>query len=490
MPRKKKEFDLTSEQLKHFVQTGLNVEQIAKRFETTKPTILRYIHASEELSRSFKEGKAEMKKYGRVSQDWSGSGGPGIPNKPGEKGGNLPESTRVFDYTTGWNLKFTPGEEKKTRYTLPQLRWLSRECSILRAVIEARKAQIKRVEWTVKPLNKNVDPATDSQTKFAKKLLKRPDGINTFQGWLNAVLEDLIVLDNSYILPEVDVVNERVRLIPIDATTIKRVIDNQGLTPQPPYMAYQQIIDAKVKSVLTADELIALQLNPTTDRRYGLSVIESAAPYALLAIDRLKFQASYYKDGNLPEAMISCPEGWNAEDVATFQSLWNAEFSGDAALNKRHRTKFLESGMKLIQAKDKDIQENFDEYLARIICFHLRVPPSALVTDNNRATADNARYAGEKDGMMPLLNLIEEFLDRILQEQLGLDVEFCWDLEEAIDPLEQAKINEIYAKNGIKTTNEIRADIGLEPIEGGDDLKKPESPGTITNQTQNEESNQ
>lgn len=486
MARKKKTFELTPEQLKHFTETGLNLDHIAKRFETTKPTMIRYIRSDEKLSTAFKEGKALMKS-GRVSQEWSGYGGPGIPNKPSERGGNLPDNTKVFDYQTGWNLRFTPGEEQKTRYTLPQLRWLSRECSILRAVIEARKAQIKRVEWTIKPLDKKVDPATDPETIFAKKLLKKPDGINNFQGWLNSVLEDLIVLDNSYILPQVNAETEKVRLIPIDATTIKRVIDSQGLTPQPPLVAYQQIIDAKVRTNLTADELIALQLNPTTDRRYGLSVIESVAPYALLAIDRLKFQSAYYKDGNLPEAMISCPENWNAEDVATFQSLWNAEFSGDAALNKRHRTKFLEAGMKLIQAKDKDIQENFDEYLARIICFHLRVPPSALVTDNNRATADNARYAGEKDGMMPLLNLIENFLDEILQDQLGLNVEFCWDLEEAIDPTEQAKINEIYSKNGIKTVNEIRTELGLEPIEGGDDLKKPETSGTINQQNEEQQ---
>ena len=64
-------------------------------------------------------------------------------------------------------------------------------------------------------------------------------------------------------------------------------------------------------------------------------------------------------------------------------------FAGDLA--KRRRAKFVpgESAVRVHQTKEPEHKQDFDEWLARIICYAFSVPPQWAVKLMNRATADN-----------------------------------------------------------------------------------------------------
>jgi len=63
------------------------------------------------------------------------------------------------------------------------------------------------------------------------------------------------------------------------------------------------------------------------------------------------------------------PQGWTPDQIKQFQDYWDTEFSGDLA--RRRRAKFVpgEAAARVHQTKEPGQKNDFDEWLARIVCF-------------------------------------------------------------------------------------------------------------------------
>ena len=136
-------------------------------------------------------------------------------------------------------------------------------------------------------------------------------------------------------------------------------------------------------------------------------------------------------------------------------------------------TFIVPAGVEFRPVREPPLKDEFDEWLARVICFALAIPPSALIREMNRATAETAQQAALAEGLGPLMAWVKGLLDRIIRRHLGWDdVEFAWVDALAPDLDKQARIHAAYVSAGIKTRNEIRAELGLPPRPGGDALAK------------------
>ena len=64
---------------------------------------------------------------------------------------------------------------------------------------------------------------------------------------------------------------------------------------------------------------------------------------------------------------------------------------------------------------------------------------------------------------------VKRLADHVIQDRMGhADLEFAWvDLRPA-DPAEQAKMLDLYVRDGIYTVNEARGILGFDPVAGGD----------------------
>jgi hypothetical protein len=60
-----------------------------------------------------------------------------------------------------------------------------------------------------------------------------------------------------------------------------------------------------------------------------------------------------------------------------------------------------DTAAKVVQTKEPQHKDDFDERLARIICFAFSVPPQWATKVMNRATADNQSAQSEEDGLEP-----------------------------------------------------------------------------------------
>ncbi len=140
-----------------------------------------------------------------------------------------------------------------------------------------------------------------------------------------------------------------------------------------------------------------------------------------------------------------------------------------AAADHSQRGQLGSSRSALIEARQPPLKDQYDEWLARIICYAFSVPVSPFVSQVNRATGETMRQQATQEGLVPLKAWVKNALDHVIQvcmNEPGL--EFIWVGDDAVDPLEQAQTLQILVGAGMKTREEARADLGLAPAGGCD----------------------
>jgi hypothetical protein len=64
---------------------------------------------------------------------------------------------------------------------------------------------------------------------------------------------------------------------------------------------------------------------------------------------------------------------------------------------------------------------------------------------------------------------VKQLVDDIIADEFAApDLEFCWQDDPPSDPEKAAQIATDYVKAGIKSVNEVRAELGLGPVAGGE----------------------
>jgi hypothetical protein len=157
------------------------------------------------------------------------------------------------------------------------------------------------------------------------------------------------------------------------------------------------------------------------------------------------------------------PQGWTPDQIKQFQDHWDTEFAGDLA--KRRRAKFVpgETAAKVVQTKEPQHKDDFDEWLARIICFAFSVPPQWATKVMNRATAENHSAQSEEEGLEPTKEWVKDLIDEIVAEEFASpDLELHWLDEDEGDP---ETVLEGRLKVGALTLNEMRDALGLDPFD-------------------------
>ena len=403
--------------------------------------------------------------------DWFG------PSQPMQPVAQEQAEGRVLDYRTGYNLLQRPREETESGITFHQLRAISEACNFLRLVIETRKDQMEKLSFAIqprlqvgqKPSERQSRRLTDKRIAEIETFLHRPDAHNNWTTWLRQLVEEILVTDAVTIYRRRNKGGQLYALQQLDGATIKRIIDDQGLTPAPPDVAYQQILHGVAAADYTADQLLYLPRNRRIHRLYGFSPVEQVVMTVNIALRRSVAQLNYFTEGNIPEALISCPPQWTGQQVREMQEIFDDMLSGDLAA--RSKAKFIPGGMNVQFMKEALLKDDFDEWLVRIICYAFSVSPTPFTKQTNRATAESVHQAALQEGLFPLQNWVKGLIDRVLAEDFDApDLEFSWNDDPAIDPTQAMAINTGYVAAGLKTRNEVRSELGLDPVPNGDEV--------------------
>jgi Phage portal protein/Bacterial CdiA-CT RNAse A domain len=393
-----------------------------------------------------------------VSPDtWFGPLQPLAPMAPPEVKG------RQWDYPFGANLNYIPRAEDGVSFA--ELRGLADALPLLRAVIETRKDQIAAQSYAIRARNHEDSSASSQAIDQVTRFFARPDRRRSFADWLRMLLEEMLVIDAATLYPRYNRGGSLYALDIIDGATIKPLIGEDGRPPEPPDPAYQQILKGIPAADFSAEELLYLPRNLRAHRLYGMSPVEQIALTINIALRRDASTLDYYRAGSSPDAFATLPKEWTADQIRSFQDYFDALMSGNLA--RRRQTKFMPADFKLIEARQPPLKDQYDEWLARIICYAFSVPVSPFVSQVNRATGETMRQQATQEGLVPLKRWLKNALDHVIHvcmNEPGL--EFVWVGDDAIDPLEQAQTLQILVGAGIKTREEARADLGLAPAGG------------------------
>ena len=394
---------------------------------------------------------------GVAPQTWFGPQQPLAPMAPPEVKG------RQFDYPFGANINYTPRSDSAIGFA--ELRALADALPLLRAVIETRKDQIAALDFSIRSRDPSAGAAAAPRAKAALAFLDRPDRRHSFAAWLRMLLEDMLVIDAATIYPRLTRAGALYSLDVVDGSTIKPLIGEDGRAPEPPDPAYQQVLHGVPAADFSSDELLYLPRNVRAHRLYGMSPVEQIALTVNIALRRDVATLEYYRAGSAPDAFATLPKEWTIDQIKQFQDYFDALMSGN--LGRRRMLKFMPSDFRLQEMRQPPLKDQYDEWLARVICYAFSVPASAFVSQVNRATSETLRLQAAQEGLVPLKAWIKDALDRVIQVYLGApDLEFVWVGDDAIDPLQQAQTLQILVGSGIKTTEEARADLGLAPAGG------------------------
>lgn len=396
---------------------------------------------------------------------------------------------RQWDFTPAINLQYTPRGDVAIKF--PALWNVSNSFDLCRLMIETRKDQIVNRPWVIRvkaqpgELKSQRLKREASSPNVAKvtQIFKYPDGVHDFSLWIRMWLEELLVFDAPTIYPvrslTGDFIPGGLRLI--SGTTITPLLDNSGFTPAPPSPAYQQIILGIPTSNIAGQEprefsavntkrkpgdlseLIYSPRNPRVNSRWGFPPVEQIITTLAIGANRQQFLKDYYTSGNVPEGLLPMPESWTAQQIKDFQKWFDSMLAGNLQM-KRRMIMIPDAKVGPTMTKHEALTDVTDDYLIRVVAYAFSISPQNLIKQVNRGTAKESSDVAQIEGLEPYLKHIENTMNGVIERTLGIDdVEFAYVDEREMDPLNQAKCDDLYIKNGTYDRNEIRTARGDDP---------------------------
>ena len=415
--------------------------------------------------------------------------GPGEPILPAA----AQEPPRREDYQVGRNIIWSPRAEESRAVTYGQMRSISRVYGVLRTVIEKRKDEIKGLEWDISLRPEYVGQVNDPTAEIRKvrRFFEKPDLETPFDQWLNIILEDLYVIDAPTLYKERDRLGRFRSLQNIDGSTFKLLVDDSGRVPDPPQLAYEQIIKgmprtgyikpiAGINPYLTSDpvlytselresftnleELYYRPYNLASDGVYGYSHVESIIMTVNIALRRDTSFLEWFRTGNVPQGLILAPKEWTAEQITQFQAMFDTLLSGDtAARAKMH----MVPGEGVTMINQLQFDAIFDQWLARIICARFNVSPIPYVSQINRAVGEEMEEASRDEGLVPMMNYLKQWFNDVIETCLEKPfLQFRWNPGQNYDK-DDSSMDASLQEHGALFIDDLRQKQGKEPLPNG-----------------------
>jgi SPP1 gp7 family putative phage head morphogenesis protein len=398
---------------------------------------------------------------GAMPMGWFGPGQPIAAQAPEDVRG------RARDFPFAGNLNYQPRATEPINFAT--LKKLADESVLIRMAIERHKDLVKAQDWVIKARLKGKASDNDGQISAITEFLNMPDGQTDWAQWLNAALEQALVIDALTIYGRPTLGGDLFALELIDGATITPVVGYDGRRPRAPDAAYQQVLKGLNAVHYTSDELIYSPMNFRVDKLYGYSKVEQVVVIAKQSIARMVSQLGYFEVGNIGDGFFTAPEGYTPEQVRAIETHFNDLMASNAYA--RRRLPFVPSGTKWEDTKGQVLQDAFDEWLARIVCFVFGLSPTSLMKQQGlgQGSAKIDQEAAEEAGIAPVMLYVERVMSRCIAQFFKRpDLEFAFVRDSEVDSKTKSEMDERDWKSGKKTINQLRDEIGAEAVPGGD----------------------
>lgn len=316
---------------------------------------------------------------------------------------------------------------------------------------------------TKKPIN-GVRQVTESRMS---KLLKNPNPHQNAQQFFESWVGSKATNGNAYILKVRNIYGELWRLYVLNPERVKPLVDPHG------NVYYQvkkdHLFDIEKDVVVPASEIIHDRFNCFYHPLVGLSPITACALSANQGLSIQRGASQFFNNASRPSGIIVVPSPISEEDAREIGQRWRENFSGTNAGNTAVFGDGADYKAISVSANDAQLVEQL-KLSGEIVCTAFSVPAFKIglgsLPATSRLTDLNEIYYS--DCLQHYLESIENLLNDHLDLEDDVDVEFNLKALLRMDATNQMSYLSSGIGAAIFSPNEARAELGFDPVEGGD----------------------
>lgn len=370
---------------------------------------------------------------------------------------------------------------RKTKRSVEQLKLFSESALPSRAITLIRDL-ITQLDYDIKPKSKK-NELDDAVVMRIQSVFDNPNASdNDLQSFLGPVIEDILVFDagcwENVESPDFIQGNDLLGLEVISGYTMKQNLQWKG---NPLENRWRQEV---IGFVGNSPEFLDWQIEYVMHRKrswnpFGLSCLETACEI----MDAWLNVSTYQKDiasNAYPAFMFYLGSDFSMEspNFQIFKTYWEQELVGRGMPGMFGG--FGDKAPEAIQLKaagDDGLYLKYQEMLVRVLafCFGLKPQDFGLERDVNRSQGEVSQSASIREAAKPLAMLIERkfnqrtipLISKAANDPKILDYKFCWDDLEYEDEQFELLKRRAEMQDDLKTLDEGRAEIGLEPMPNG-----------------------
>lgn len=256
-------------------------------------------------------------------------------------------------------------------------------------------------------------------------------------------------------------------LYAVDGATI-RLCNEQGYNGDDEIRALQ-VVQGRVRSAYTFDDLIYVPRNPRTDVMvggYGFSETELLIKVVTGMLNAMTYNNKFFDSNSMPKGLLHLSGSFGEQDLSAFKRQWNAMVRG---INNSWALPVMVSKDQESSAKFEQFGNPVDEmmfgkwitFLTSIICAVYGIDPAEINFESFKTTAGGLagndteeKITSSKDkGLRPLLSYFENlFSDFIVAD---FSDKYCF----RFTGLDEEDEKQVFERNKLTmTVNEMRAE--------------------------------
>jgi SPP1 gp7 family putative phage head morphogenesis protein len=343
------------------------------------------------------------------------------------------------------------------------------------------------LDWDVVPKDGYDYEWVSKAIEEVKYFLTHPNKNNeTFQSLIRAWVKDVLEVDagiivkvfdiGSYDFDEIEPKSGAPMLKPIgerkmtelyirDGASFLKEIDKFGFLKG--YWQYSYQIPAH-PMWFNRDEIVYGMEHPRSMSCYGFARTQSILDIVKSMHYSVLYNKKFFEETAIPDGIVSLLDTNEVEHKA-FLNYWNNEFRAQP-----HKLAVVNKDVKWspLTASNRELEflETQKWYFNMVISmFGLSPSELGITEDLTRATSATQAELVKRKGIRPFLKLFENFINMGIMPEFqyeGIEFQFIYD-----DPAEKsARLNNWKTEldMGVKTPNEVRNEMGMEPVDGGD----------------------
>lgn len=314
---------------------------------------------------------------------------------------------------------------------------------------------------------------------------KTPDPAQEYDwpSWFGAAIDQQLKFDAVALWPQPNRDGTTHGFQVVSGKTIKPLRDSRGAVPQPPNVAYQQILYGfprgdfvastdGVAQEYMADRFVYKRRVVRPESPYGYSNVEDALSFVDLYLKRINWLRAEFTHGALPTTYGAVKDPGLAKDVTqllAYETALNDALSGQT--EERHQIRlFPDVELVVPPQMAEKYKSDLDEWLIKMLCMCFSVMPTEVGFSPKGALGGKGHAEGEESttyrkSIRPDVVWWTAQINHLQQVYLGAppEIEFVFLGWQQEDQAEMAKVDDLLVRGAQRTVNEARAGRG-EPL--------------------------